>query len=337
MRNFKSPIFLAALYFLLNTGCKKTDTQQFTPGFNVYMAGTVNNAAVFWKNGQGTELAAYSSATCIAVAGTDLFVGGLLNVEPVYWKNSQSYSLGQGTASVTGIALSGSDVYLSGAGDGNPVIDSVGDIVVNASTAGYWKNGVFNILENTPRLSAAEGISFSGSDMYVVGHAGGNTDTAVQWKNGIRTNYTSSNGETIVAYAVTVSGMDVYAAGVYNNIPVYWKNGVMNTLNLNGSPVSGFASAIAVVGTDVYVAGATNPPGSGYQATYWKNALSTDLSANTSDISNANGIAVVGSDIYVVGMVISAGGNSYSPVYWKNGVEHKLSGSGSINAICAGN
>jgi hypothetical protein len=337
MRNFKSPIFLAALYFFLNTGCKKTDTQQFTPGFNVYMAGTVNNAAVFWKNGQGTELALYSSATCIAVSGTDLFVGGLLNVEPVYWKNGQSFSLGQGTATITGIALSGSDVYLSGVGDGNPSIDSAGDISVNASTAGYWKNGVFNILENTPRLSAAEGICFSGSDMYVVGHAAGSTDTAVQWKNGIRTNYTATNGQTNIAYAVAVSGTDVYAAGVYNNMPVYWKNGVINTLNLNSSPVGGFASAIAVVGMDVYVAGATNPPGRDYQATYWKNGLSTDLSANTSDISNANGIAVVGSDIYVVGTVSSVGGSSSSPVYWKNGVENKLPGAGSINAICSGN
>jgi hypothetical protein len=339
MRNFKSPIFLAALYFLLNTGCKKSDTQQFTPGFNIYMAGTVNNAAVFWKNGQGTELAPYSGATCIAVAGTDIFVGGMLNSVPVYWKNGQSNSLGLSAASVTGIALSGSDVYLSGAGQGNPFIDSTGDIMVNGNTAGYWKNGVFNILENTPRVSAAEGICFSGSDMYVVGHAAGATDTAAQWKNGVRMNLTSDNGPTNIAYAVAVSGTDIYAVGVHNNLPVYWKNGVMNTLNLSGSPdqAGGFATAIAVVGTDVYIAGATNSPASGYQATYWKNGVSTVLSANTSDVSNANGIAVAGSDIYVVGIVTSAGTNSYGPVYWKNGAEYKLSGTGSINAICVGN
>ena len=82
MRNFKSPIFLVSMYILLNTGCKKTETQQFTPGFNVYMAGIVNHAAVVWKNGQSIQLAASSSATCIAVAGTDVYVGGLFNFMP---------------------------------------------------------------------------------------------------------------------------------------------------------------------------------------------------------------------------------------------------------------
>jgi hypothetical protein len=339
MRNFKSQILLAALYFLLNTGCKKTETPQFTPGFNVYMAGTVNNAAVFWKNGQGTELAASSSAACIGVTGTDVFIGGQSNLEPVYWKNGQLISLSQGSATVNGIALSGSDVYFVGQATGNLFIDSAGGSLVNTNTAVYWKNGILNNLELNSRGSAAEGISFEGSDTYVVGHVFSDSDTAVQWKNGVRNNYTSDNGQTEIAYAVGVSGTDVYAAGVYNNIPVYWKNGVMSTLNLNGSPVpnSGFASAIAIVGTDVYIAGATTPPASNYQATYWKNAVSTNLSNNTSDVSNANGIAVVGSDIYVVGMVTSAGGSSFSPVYWKNGVEYKLSGTGSINSICVGN
>ena len=339
MGSFKSPILLTALYFLLNTGCKKTETPQLTQGFNVYMAGTVNNAAVFWKNGQSTELAASSSAACIGVTGTDVFVGGQSNQERVYWKNGQLNSLSQGSATVNGIALSGSDVYFVGQARGNLFIDSAGGSLINTNTAVYWKNGILNNLEPNSRGSAAEGIGFDGSDMYVVGHVFSSSDTAVQWKNGIRTNYTSDNGQTEIAYAVAVSGTDVYAVGVYNNMPVYWKNGVMSTLNLNGSPYpgNGFASAIEVVGTDVYIAGASTLPNSGYKATYWKNGLSTNLSDNTSDQSMASGIAIVGSDIYVVGMVATAGGSSYSPVYWKNGVEYKLSGIGSINAICAGN
>jgi hypothetical protein len=339
MRNFKSPILLIALYFILNTGCKKTETSQFTPGFDVYMAGTVNNAALFWKNGQSTELAASSNAVCIAITGTDVFIGGQSDLEPVYWKNGQLISLNQGSATVNGIALPGSEVYFVGQSKGNLFIDSAGGGVVNTNTAIYWENGILNNLEPNSRGSAAEGISFEGSDMYVVGHVFGDSDTAVQWKNGVRTNYTSDNGQTEIAYAVAVSGTDVYAAGVYNNLPVYWKNGIMNTLKLNGSPIpnSGYATAIAIVGTDVYIAGATVPPASGYQATYWKNGVSTNLSNNTSDVSNASGIAVAGSDIYVVGTVTSASGSSYSPVYWKNGVENKLSGTGSINAICVGN
>lgn len=336
MRNFKSPIFLAALYFLLNTGCKKSDTQQFTPGFNVFMAGTVNNTAVFWKNGQGTELAASSSGSCIGVSGTDVFVGGKSNLGYGYWKNGQFVSLNSGTSAVNGIAITGTDIYFVGQVAGNLFIDSAGGSLVNTRTAVYWENGIINNIETDSRGSAAEGICFQGTDMYVVGHVYNDSGTAVQWKNGVRTNYTSDNGQTEIAFAVAVSGTDVYAVGVYNNLPVYWKNGIMNKLNLNSSPVSGFTSAIEIIGTDVYIAGTTAPEGNGYHATYWKNGISTDLSANTSDISNANGIAVVGSDIYVVGMVASAAG-SITPVYWKNGVENKLSGTGSINAICVGN
>jgi hypothetical protein len=338
MRNFKSPILLATLYLLLNTGCKKTETQQFTPDFNVYMAGTVNNAAVYWKNGQGAELATSSSATCIAVSGTDLFVGGQSNPGLGYWENSQFIPLGQGSIALNGITLSGSDVYVVGQAAGTLFIDSAGGSLIDTRTAVYWKNGIINNLEPNSRGSAAQGICFSGTDMYVVGHVFNDTDTAVQWENGVRTNYTSDNGQTEIAYAVAVSGTDIYAVGVHNNIPVYWKNGIMNILNLNGSPGSnGYATAIAIVGTDVYIAGTTNSPGSGYHATYWKNGVSTDLSNNTSDLSGASGIGVAGSDIYVVGMVSSAAGPNFSPAYWKNGVENKLSGTGSINAICVGN
>jgi hypothetical protein len=323
MKNFKTPILLTALYVLLNTGCKKTETPQLTPGFNVYMAGTVDNAAIFWKNGQSTELAASSSAVCIGVAGTDVFIGGQSNQDPVYWKNGQLNSLSPGLATVYGIALSDSDVYFVG--------------VFNAAV--YWKNGIFNSLEPNSRGSAAEGICFDGSDMYVVGHVFGDSDTAVQWKNGVRTNYTSDNGQAEIANAVAVSGADVYAAGIYNNTPVFWKNGIMHTLNLNGSsvPNSGFASAIVIVGTDVYIAGVTTTPSSGYKATYWKNGVSTNLSNNASDVSVASGIALAGSDIYVVGTVSSAGSRGYHPVYWKNGVQYNLSGTGSVNAICVGN
>jgi hypothetical protein len=323
LRNFKTPIFLTALSFLINTGCKKTDIQQFTPGFNVYMAGSVNNSAVFWKNGQGTELADSSSTSCIAVSGTDVFIGGRSNLMAGYWKNGQFVSMGQVSASVTGIALSGSDFYLVGQVNG----------------AVFWKNGILNNLETITRVSSAQGICFSGSDMYVVGFTASIDDTAVQWKNGVRTNYTPYNGQIEMAYAVAVSGTDIYAAGVYNNMPVYWKNGVMNELNLNDSagPTGGFASAISIVGTDVYIVGSTTLSANNIQATIWKNGISTNLSNNTSKVSNATGIAIAGSDIYVVGNVTSADGRTYSPVYWKNGIEYKLSGTGTINAICVGN
>ncbi len=57
----------------------------------------------------------------------------------------------------------------------------------------------------------------------------------------------------------------------------------MSTLNLDGSPYpgNGFASAIAIVGTDVYIAGASTLSAGGYKSAYWKNAVPTNLSDNT--------------------------------------------------------
>jgi hypothetical protein len=71
------------------------------------------------------------------------------------------------------------------------------------------------------------------------------------------------------------SRVDVYVAGNLPNeidyiIPTYWKN---------GHPVSlgfGHASSIAVVGSDVYVAGWSSLGG----ATYWKNGQAVSLRDN---------------------------------------------------------
>jgi hypothetical protein len=337
MRNFKSLLLLSILYILINTGCKKTETQQFTQGYNVYMAGTVNGDAVYWNNGQGTDLAGASNATSITVSGTDVYVGGQSNSQAVYWKNAQLISLGQGGNIVNGIALSGSDVYCVGQASGSLFIDSAGGSLVSARSAAYWKNGILTNLENNEWGSMAEGISFSGTDMYVVGHIYNNADTAVQWKNGIRSDYTDVNAQNSIPYAVALSGTDVYAAGVFNNTPVYWKNGTMTTLSSTG-PGGGNASAITIVGTDIYIAGAYILQSGGLTAAYWKNGVLNSLPSEGAYISFATGIAVAGTDIYVVGSASSNGSNNNSiPVYWKNGIEVKLSGNGTINAIYVGN
>jgi hypothetical protein len=339
MRNFKSPFFLSVLYILLNAGCKKSETQQFTAGYNVYMAGTVNGNAVSWKNGQATELAQASNATCVAVSGADVYVGGQSNYQAVYWKDGQLILLGQGSSNVNGIAISGSNVYCSGQAAGNLFIDSAGGSLVNTNSAVYWGNGILTSLEPNSRFSAAEGICFAGPDMYVVGHAYNNFDTAVQWKNGIRSDYTDNNAQTSIAYAVATSGTDVYAAGVFNGLPVYWKNGIMTMLNSSGSGslINGYASAITIVGTDIYIAGPCTLQNTGLTAAYWKNGVITSLSTGVSGSSFATGIAVAGTDVYVVGATIPASGPGSSPAYWKNGIEVNLSGSGTINAVCVGN
>jgi hypothetical protein len=337
MRNFKkSPIILSILYILLNTACKKSEVQQLTKGFNVYMAGTENGNAVFWKNGQGTALANGSDATGIAVSEPDVFVSGQSDSRAAYWKNGQLNLLTQAPATVNGITLSGSDVYSVGEVPGSSYIDSAGGSNVNDNSAVYWVNGTMHNLEPDSRQAAAEGIAFAGSDMYVVGHVFNSADTAVQWKNGIRSSYTNDNGQNRIAYSVAVSGADVYAAGSFNTSPVYWKNGVITMLNTSISGErngGGYAKSVMLAGTDVYVVGAYDSLGGILTAAYWKNGVLIPLQNNSANSSLANGIALAGNDIYIVGAIISSDRSSSSPAYWKNGALVNLSGNGEIKSV----
>jgi len=223
---------------------------------NVYLTGVSDSSAnvAYWKNGipvtinwhLGTINKAYSSGTAIAsaiaVSGTDVYAIGqiddtILNfgsVVPVatYWKNGEINLLGTSAvyALPTGIAVSGSNVYISGNKMG--VLDIGGIFVLNgADTAMYWANGV-PITLGTGHTSS---IFISGNDVYVSGTT--IDGSAIYWKNGNPV-LLATNANT---KGIVVSGNDVYVAGnLWYHYGVYWKNGVVDTLCTNGS-VSGIA------------------------------------------------------------------------------------------------
>jgi hypothetical protein len=172
--------------------------------------------------------------------------------------------------------------------------------------------------------------------MYIVGHVFNQADTAVQWKNGIRSSYTNDNGQDRVAYSVAVSGADVYAAGSFTTSPVYWKNGVITMLTTSISGTSyggGYAKSVALAGSDVYVVGGYDSLGGTLTAGYWKNGVLIPLQNNLSNSSFANAIAFAGNDIYIVGAIISADHKSSSPAYWKNGTLVNFGGNGQIRSV----
>jgi hypothetical protein len=124
--------------------------------------------------------------------------------------------------------------------------------------------------------------------------------------------------------AKTPTAVDVYAAGIeiVNNRSVakYWKNEV--GVNLTNAVNNATATAIAVVGNDVYVTGYEevdhNIPDAGTKPKYWKNGvpylLDNDLYAG-----RARGICIDGTDIYICGNT-----DVFLPIpdvakYWKNG------------------
>jgi hypothetical protein len=173
------------------------------------------------------------------------------------------------------------------------------------------------------------------TDVYIAGYVNPSLPIAGYWKNGVPVAL-SDGSKTAVAYAVTVSGADVYVAGYeadgdsyVTNLGVIdryrvaklWKNGT--TIRLSDGTYHAEAHAVAVSGTDVYVAGreaTTHSSTGGYSgfsvAKVWKNGVGTALTS-PGGFAQASAIAFSGSDVYLAGY--QQVGNTYqTAVYWKN-------------------
>lgn len=152
-------------------------------------------------------------------------------------------------------------------------------------------------------------------NVYIAGRlSNGTYGVAAYWKNGVATQVTDGT-KASVAYAIAVSGNDVYIGGIEydangDSYLKYWKNGVSTTLTAANSLVE-FASMV-VVGNDVYVAG-TEKDNLTYIAKYWKNGVEIKLTDGTNHAS-VTAMAVSGNDVYVVGR------DKGMVSYWKNGI-----------------
>jgi len=268
-------------------------------------------------------------APVITSQGKDVYVAGNDGTQSVYWKNgvvAGTLSTPAGMISyATGIALSGTDVYVSG------VI--MYPLSLYPTTPVYWKNGTLNYLQHQTTTYnndfwRTSGIAISGSDVYI---SGDNGMQCVYWKNGVAVNL--SNGT--FTYGITISGTDIYILGnLYTNASVgtsvagYWKNGIPVYLP-NPNSIVQSAMAIAINGTDVYVTGFISISGN-LNAVYWKNGTMTTLSKVTGSGALASGIFIDASNnVYICGGENMAGQRSVA-AYWRNGVETILSTQGSV-------
>jgi hypothetical protein len=294
--------------------------QVTTSTVDIYVAGEQNGVATYWKNGQPVSLTGsllHSTATSIAVVGSDVYVVGLegefgFAYVAKYWKDGQEVDLTGGTseAGATSIAIVGGNVYVAGWEDKG-----------SKTVAKYWKNSQPVYLTDGFTDAYATCIVVVDGNVYVAGHENG---VAKYWKNGQAVSLTNGLHQAY-ANSIAVVGSDVYVAGSESNgsahVAKYWKNGQPVSLT-NGSAVYSKATSIAVVGSDVYVAGwegdfVGRVGGTGAVGKYWKNGQKVALTNGTT-YGYPSSITLFGTDVYVGGTEWSAVGQPVAK-YWKNG------------------
>ena len=174
--------------------------------------------------------------------------------------------------------------------------------------------------------SNAASMVMVGSDLYVGGTSLNNEgwNIATWWKNGV----VGEVSDPTIDYnnnvtAIGVSGTSIYLAGYDQwslsnpswapayinhamwNASYYSINGNATTRNLvepDTNEISSIIYAMAVSGTDVYLAGGFQPENATRIATYWKNDMNGAVAlASGGDWSEAEGIAVQGADVYITG------------------------------------
>ena len=273
----------------------------YVSGGNLTYRGNLYGTPMLWTDGKMTQLpdvsgvgttgAVFANGSDVYVAGT---VGTAQGTAAVVWKDGVASTMPDtGTLNeyVSGIVVSGGDIYVSG---GNPMTYEPAS--GHTYCAAYWKNGIIHSLDSgliviTPGSTGivggpyATGLSLSGSDVYISGTESRPGlaispyvyEQAMYWKNGTPVPLGTTTDGT-QGNAVLLANDTVYVAGNVSYLGTFmatlWKDGVMPTLPL--WETNSVANAIAVSGKDVYVAGNAYINGAPF-ATYWKNGVATQL------------------------------------------------------------
>ena len=214
---------------------------------------------------------------------------------------------------ITGIAVSGTDVYVAGIATATygalPASGQVQTVPATlVSESGYWKNGAW-----VPLVGSAGQVTALAASETGVWVAGFGPSGPGIWANGAWSGLPLPEGvKTVNLGALVVSGSDVYLAGTldYGNgtylqdvsVPGYWVNSLWKGLTLPPGLVAGHALGLALFGSDVRVAGlcddgvAFDPKVAGY----WLNGTWVGLPSPGPDgIAGALTVSVSGGHCYV--------------------------------------
>lgn len=231
---------------------------------------------------------------------------GKANYSVAYTKNGVAEIIGGGDVyeSPNDITLDGNDVYVGGYVSGN-------------ANMIYWKNGEKVFVPKDPNMAWEEirKITVKNGKKYFLVYGPGGINAYRYYVDGVKTILPTQGIANDMAVA---SNGDVYVIGKSNSDKaVYWKNGVMKELNSGDSG----ATAITIVGSDVYIAGWYMNDESYPVAVVWKNEVMEEFGDPG---VYAYDITVSGNDVYLAGNKTA----DDTVVIWKNGVEVTLEADG---------
>lgn len=288
---------------------------------DVYISGSSNGDALYWKNGipiyltNGGNL---SNGMAIYIENEDVYIAGYENYNAAYWKNNEKVLLSTSQSMAYDITVYNSDVYVVGY-----------DINKSNSvqTAALWKNGVRTFLTGSENLSIAKSVYVNNNDVFVVGFKAENKGDNIYheaklWKNGIEINLT--NQSMADAYYVDCEDNNIYIAGreCENGFwkAKYWRN--ENEIVLSSAFAHSIAKSITVKNDNLYIAGYTSDSGySNYPVvTLWENGVEYRLSDKEMFIGDCK-LDISGDDVYVLANEYYENQDDQKRIaakYWKN-------------------
>lgn len=298
---------------------------------------TVNDGVVTAVGGGTAVITAYCgnvSTACTITVNFAVYAAGDLysstNVcNGMVWKDGKSlYPINSSSSmplSLSGIAMGGNDVYVSGS-----IISTSG-----SSTPYLWDDGEPEPLQVLGGTGAASCCFYSNGDIYSGGFINtGTKNIASVWKDQNIIKLTDGTNSSVVN-SVFVNGADIYAVGY--TIPsttgsqkaMLWKNGVQTELS-NGTKNAG-ALSVYVYNNTIYVGGYD-----GDAAVIWINGSESVMPG-------------IGNGGKVFGVNVSSNGNVYAsgyvnnstyvqyPALWANGSLQQLSNIAGIATCVATN
>ena len=244
---YMKKIFIALFLFigLLQVSCSP-ETVSNSPTTNpvdVYVAGSKDGQACYWKNGQVVMLDSGSFSNLdtmkIIVSNNNVYVLGYgynsnTRGSMLLWKNgalsnlSNELSTDDYSISITDMEIIGNDIYFSGYTYKKPF-----DINVPSNLV-YWKNNNKIVVETFDSYVFSESrIKIVDNNIYIISSRDGGTGIDGYYINGV---FSELPVNTYLSTKLVVNGNDVFIYGTTNSIS-FIKNIVNNIMITNANSI----------------------------------------------------------------------------------------------------